>query len=257
MALASLPKEIRLEIWALAYFAQSPRLVALRTKSHARHYDNNFCPRYSPSPAPTVVNVCQEARAEAHYQARKAGHIVRLHHGQLIVPAPEAQLTEEFYFRFDTDILYLPLEDINVKHFDDSPEVGFLRHFQVAVGCDPTRLRKIAVTKVIPSGYNDGSFSNVLRKFPNISHMFMMVPNGMWDDRQQKSLLVGAARRIVRMYDIDMGRPVGDETSPSNIQVDFAALVKGELALVPRAMWKDWGEGPDDGLFSANYFSHH
>ncbi|KAF1911110.1 hypothetical protein BDU57DRAFT_552342 [Ampelomyces quisqualis] len=250
MALASLPKEIRLEIWSLAYFAQPPRLVALRTKSHERHYDNNFCPRYSPSPAPTVVNVCKEARAEAHYQARKAGHMVQLRHGPLTVAAPEeAQFTEEFYFRFETDILYLPLEDINVKHFDDSPEVGFLRHFRAAVGCDPLQLRKIAVTKVIPSGYNDGSFSNVLRKFPHISHMFMMVPNGMWEDRQQKALLVGAARRIVRMYDIDMGRDIRDVTSPSKIQVDFAALVKGELALVPRAMWKDWSEQTYDRIF--------
>jgi hypothetical protein len=105
MSISVLPKELRLMVWALAYFNEPPRLVALETKPHDEDHDEyHFCPRYSPSPAPTVVNICQESRAEARYQAIKAGHIVELPTG---VPGHNS---DKFYFRIDTDILLLQLE---------------------------------------------------------------------------------------------------------------------------------------------------
>jgi hypothetical protein len=237
MSLFNLPEELRLEIWALAYFSEPPRLVCLRTRPHDEsHKENMFCPRYSPTPRPTVVNICGEARAEAHYQARRAGHLVRLNHGPLFL-AP----TEEFYFRFETDILYLPLDDKHVKHFDDSPEVGLLRHFRRAVDCDTSPLRNIAITKVISSGYYDGSLMNCLREFPDVSRLVMMVPEDVWEDAAQKSMFVRAARRILRMYefDIKLQSHVG---RIARVNVEFAMLVRGELAYVPKEIWKDWSD---------------
>jgi hypothetical protein len=142
-----LPTEIRLQIWSLAYFSEPPRLVALRTKPHDENHseENTFCPRYSPSPAPAVVNICHEARAEARRQARTAGHIVRLHvrcQGSL-----RTECIEEFYFRFEIDISYLP-PDSHLAHFDDSAEVGILPHFRRAVDYDATVLQNMAITRV-------------------------------------------------------------------------------------------------------------
>lgn len=65
----SLPKEVRLQIWALAYHASPPRVVALSTDPHSLP---------SPSPASPIYNVCREARSEARFQARKAGHLISL-----------------------------------------------------------------------------------------------------------------------------------------------------------------------------------
>jgi hypothetical protein len=240
MSLFSLPKEVRLDIWALAYFSQPPRLVALRTKLHDEtHDENTFCPRYSPSPAPKVVNICHEARAEAHYQARKAGHLIRLHDGPL---SPVPQYTEEFYFRFAVDILYIPLEDERVKHFDDSPEVGLLSHFRRAVDCDTSLLRNVAITQVVSSGFYDGSLSNCLREFPTISRLIMMVPERVWQGQSPKSMFVRAALRILRMYQIDTYLPPGDMEGIAYVDVDFATLVDGELVFIPKENWLDWSE---------------
>jgi hypothetical protein len=230
MSLFCLPKEVRLAIWSLVYFSQSPRLVALRTKPHDENHDEQtFCPRYSPTPAPTVVNICQEARAEAHYQALKAGHIVRLNCEPLFVAS------DEFYFRFETDILYLPLEDEHVQHFDDSPDVGFLCHFRT--GCDASLLQNIAVTQVVSSGYYDGSLSNCLRDFPNISRMIMVNPRKTWEIEPQKELFVRAACRIVRLYSIDILTQSPYLRTATRLEMETATFSGGELTLVPKEMW--------------------
>tara|TARA_R110002003_G_scaffold70_28_gene6569 strand:- start:2078 stop:2881 length:804 start_codon:yes stop_codon:yes gene_type:complete len=244
MSISLLPKELRLQIWTLAYFAEPPRLVTVRTKPHDEDHDErSLCPRYSPSPAPTVVNVCHEARAEAYYQARKAGHIVCLRYGPLDIPSREhLRFTEEFYFRFETDILHLRLEDEDedVQHLDDSPEVGLLPHFRLAMDCDASLLRNIAITKVIWSGYRDGSLSNTLRMFPHISHMIMMVPEEVLEQKSQKPIFVRAVRRIVTLYKIDMRRQSGDLDGTIPVDVDFATLTAGKLAIVPRQTWRRW-----------------
>jgi hypothetical protein len=244
MSMFSIPKELRLNIWAIAYFAQPPRLVALRTEPHDEtHDEDTFCPRYSPTPSPTVVNICHEARAEAYYQARKAGHLVRLHRERLFVASHElARYTEEFYFRFETDILYLPMEDEHSKHFDDSPEVGLLCHFRKAMNCDVSLLQNVAVTKVICSGFHDGSLSNCLREFPNISRIIMMLPEEVGENQKTKSLSVRGAFRILRIYEFDMKNRSGDSERVVRVSVDFAILSKGGLALVPKETWKDWSD---------------
>ncbi|KAH7092943.1 hypothetical protein FB567DRAFT_159033 [Paraphoma chrysanthemicola] len=243
MSIARLPKELRLHIWSLAYFAEPPRLVALRTKPHNQDHDEQtFCPRYSPSPAPVVVNVCHEARTEASYQARKAGHIVCLQHGPSHRSTLEnLQSIEDFYFRFETDILYLPLEGAHVQHFDDSPEVGLLHHFGIA-DCDASRLRNIAIGKVIWSGYYDGSFSNTIRMFPKISRLIMMVPDEVMERDPSKPVFVRAARRLVTLYKFDMRHGSGDPNDIMSLDVEFARLVAGALAIVPKETWAGWSD---------------
>ncbi|CAO2655849.1 Nn.00g046520.m01.CDS01 [Neocucurbitaria sp. VM-36] len=241
MSISALPKEIRLQIWAAAYFSQSFRLVALATRRHnVNHEEDTFCPRYSPSPAPVVVNICQESRAEAHYQALRAGHIVKL-------PCKlETICCKEFYFRFDTDILYLPLESPNVQHYDDSPEVGLLSHFREAIGCTPTMLRHVAITNVVHSGFEDGSLSNVLRDYPNISWMIMLVTDDILDSADKKAKFFRAARRIVYMYEFDMFKSASEEEqmfrAAQSLNVDFATRQGSSLDFVPEELWKQWGD---------------
>lgn len=94
----SLSIEIRLMIWRLAYTMQGPRLVEIQTLQHDHYkYPHIWCPRYSPSPPPTIVNVCKEAREEARKEARKAGHL-------LFATSPDAS---EIYFNPEIDILYI------------------------------------------------------------------------------------------------------------------------------------------------------
>jgi hypothetical protein len=239
MSLFCLPKEIRLVIWSLVYFSQSPRLVKLRTKSHDENHDEQtFCPRYSPTPAPTVVNICQEARAEAEFQAHRAGHIVQLKRDPLFAASQELlPSAEEFYFRFETDILYVPLEDEHVQHFDDSPEIGFLSHFRTATGCDASLLRNIAVTQVVSSGYHDGSLTNCLRDFPNISRIIMVNPKETWESEPHKELFVRRARRIVKLYSIDRTLQSLPLLTAPRLNMEVATISRGELALVPKDMW--------------------
>ncbi|KAL6708954.1 hypothetical protein ACN47E_002081 [Coniothyrium glycines] len=244
MSMATLPKEIRLQIWALAYSCESPRLVAIETQEHNEDHDESlFCPRYSPSPAPVAVNICQEARAEAHFQACKAGHVLTL-------PCKINPVTsQEFYFRCNTDVLYLELEGTHVKHFDDSPENGLLAHFGKAVGHDTFSMTSIAVTKVISHGFRDGSLSNVLREFPNITRMIMMVPDEVWADDGQKEIFVRAAARIVRMYKLDLmqrARNAGQSFKTRHFEVEFARRWKGSLNIVSKEVWIDWSDGGDE-----------
>ncbi|RMZ67646.1 hypothetical protein GMOD_00001603 [Pyrenophora seminiperda CCB06] len=250
MSLSLLPKEIRLQIWALAYLNEPPRLVALETKPHDEDHDEAcFCPRYSPSPAPLMVNLCHEARAEAHYQALKEKHIVELPCGVA------GTNSSEFYFRIDTDILLLQLEGPRAKHYDDSPEVGLLSHFSNATGCDAKMLQNVAVTKVILSGFRDGSLSNVLRHFPKISRMVMLLTEDIWRGDMEKELFVRAAARIVRMYKLDLmvrARSLGEGFKAHAFDVDFARLLHGQLHIVPKHVWREWSDGGDEWVTLAN-----
>lgn len=244
MSISGLPKELRLQIWAIAYFSQTSRLVTITTSPHdENHAFNTFCPRYSPSPAPTVVNICQESRAEARYQATKAGHIVALPYEY------ESICSREFYFRFDKDILYLQLVGTRVKHYDNSPEVGFLAHFQAAVGCAPSLLQNIALTDILLYGRIDGTVSNILRYFPNISHIIMMVPEDIQDDTVRKAAFLHAARRMVTMYRFDREdttHNTGENFKPYPFLVDFATLgPENDLRIVPKEIWRDWDKDGD------------
>lgn len=245
MSFLSLPKELRLHVWQLVYFSQEPRLIQLRTAPHENAHDEaTFCPRYSPSPALIVFSVCREARTEAHFQASKAGHIVRLREGLLSGgPDEPTSFAPEFYFRFETDILYVPLEDKGVKHFDDSPENGLLPHFRRAEECDASSLQYVAITKVIESGFRCGSITNSLREFPNLLCIYLMVPDEVLEHQGQRTLFVRAAQRIMMLHRCDKQMALG-KFAP--VDAEFARLVNGKLEIVSKDTWKSWSELGND-----------
>ena len=241
MSIFNLPKEIRLQIWSLAYFDEPPRLVSLRTKAHNEHHgEDAFCPRYSPTPAPTVANICQESRCEAEHQARRANHLIHL-------PSPSDPSPQEFYFRLDTDTLFIDLEHGINKHYDDSPDCGLLAHFLEAVGCDATILRSIAITQVIRVAFIDGALSNCLRDFPHIEHLIMVVDPKDMRTSQEKERFVLAARRIVTQYRLDMRIRVKARGevyvhAERNLDLDFAIRKGKELEILEKNVWEGWGE---------------
>lgn len=240
MSMSNLPKEIRLQIWSLAYFSQAPRLIAIETHQHDEsHEEDIFCPRYSRTPAPTVFNICQESRAEAHFRALKAGHVVKLPY------AAGQHFFADFYFRWDVDILCLQTEGPRTGHFDDSQEVGLLPHFRTASASMPTErtLRNVAITNVFWDTYRDGSLSN----FPNIARMIMIVDPSRWDPdlvHHQKAEFVHAAKRIVLMYRFDLNmlaRRRGVEYKAHPFVLEFATRGKeDELQIIPREEWREW-----------------
>lgn len=214
--------------------------MTLRTASHnENHAEDIFCPRYSPTPSPIVVNICQEARAEGAFQARRAGHLIRL-------PSPLDPRCIEFYFRLDTDILFIELEHGNSKHYDDSPDCGLLAHFAEATGCDSTLLKKIAITQVVRVAFIDGALSNCLRDFPNIEHLVMAVEYKDMRSVQERNRFALAARHIVTQYRLDMrirAKTRGDVYvhGEQSLDLDLAARQGRGLRLLEKEVWSEWG----------------
>lgn len=95
--------DIRILVWRFAYDQQEPRLVEVRTAVHDHYTDDHslWCPRYSPSPPPTIVNVCHEAREEAQRCAGRAGHFIL---------AGGRTTGAGIYFNPTIDTLYVPNE---------------------------------------------------------------------------------------------------------------------------------------------------
>jgi hypothetical protein len=248
MSFNLLPKELRLQIWAAAYFTQPPRFVSLRTRPHDETHDEaTFCPRYSPTPSPTISYVCRESRAEAQYQAQKAGHVVQL-------PSPLAPPPREFIFRFGVDVLLVDFTQ--EAHFDDSPESGFLVHFRQAHGCDPTALTAVAITKVHTTK-TDGSICNCIRDFPRLSRLVFVASPPDLASVAAKADFVRTAANVAGMYEFDMlvhypdrhwalsKDSVGLETV---LDVDFAVQKAGEIILLPAEEWHSWATPvPDFG----------
>jgi hypothetical protein len=241
MSIFNLPKEIRLQVWSLVYFNEPPRLVTLRTKHHNEdHSEDILCPRFSPTPSPTVVNICQEARTEAEFQARRAGQLIYL-------PSRLEVSCNEFYFRLDTDILFIDLEQGTNKHFDDSPDAGLLAHFHDAVGCDATKLKSVAITQVVRVAFVDGALSNCLRDFPNIEYLIMVVGEKDMRNQEEKDRFALAARRIVTQYRLDMrirSKALGEVYVHGEraLDLDFAVRDKNGLELLDKSVWASWGE---------------
>jgi hypothetical protein len=105
--------------------------VEARTAKHDHYHDHPRCPRYSPSPPPSVVNVCREARYEARMIAEQAGHLI---FGSVSDAA-------DIHFNPAMDTLYVP----NEKEYwirDWSPE-GILTQFKS--NHQPDRLRFLAI----------------------------------------------------------------------------------------------------------------
>ncbi|KAJ4989525.1 hypothetical protein SVAN01_05060 [Stagonosporopsis vannaccii] len=241
MSIFILPKELRLQIWSYAYFDEPPRVVSLQTIAHDdQHTEDVFCPRYSPSPAPTVANICREARAEAEYHARRTKALIHL-------PSPLDTKSAEFYFRLDTDLLFIDLENGINKHYDDSPDAGLLAHFLDAAGCDATSLKKIVITQVVRVAFVDGALTNCLRDFPNIEYIVMIVDPRDMRTMQEKERFVLAARRIVTQYRLDMrirAKARGEVYvhGERSLDLDFATRRGTAVDVLEKSVWDRWGD---------------
>lgn len=129
---ANLSLELRRAIWGLVYATQDARVVEVRTAKHDHHeQDHRWCPRFSPSPRPVMVNVCHDARSIGQDLARRAGHLI----------FPGAQDTSDIYFNYDIDTLFVRNEkDYWIR--DWGPE-GILTQFWETHS--PASLRFLAI----------------------------------------------------------------------------------------------------------------
>ena len=97
---SNLSLELRQAIWALVYGTQVARVVEVATTEHTPcNSDHDWCPRFSPSPRPVLVNVCHEARSTAHNIAQRVGH--------LIFPPAQDTGTTDIYFNPEIDTLFV------------------------------------------------------------------------------------------------------------------------------------------------------
>lgn len=236
-----LPKEIRLQIWTLAYFSQSPRLVTFRTKPHdENHNTDTFCPRFSPSHAPTVMNICHEARAEAIHKAKQAAHIVQLPVGSIDGPDPE--VTEPFYFRFETDILYLPFDDPRPGHHDEEVRNGLPEHFKRVLGTNARALlRTVAITE---SGWSTSRNKTLFRSlcgFPSLSRIIIIISTGTRDAPVKRSAFVFMARNFVALYKMRSDQDTLEQVvQKERVDFEFATVDKGVMDIIPMSEWRDW-----------------
>ncbi|PQE28246.1 hypothetical protein CJF32_00010659 [Rutstroemia sp. NJR-2017a WRK4] len=130
---SSLSLEIRLAIWGLVYFTTPARIVEVQTAEHD-HYSQPhdiWCPRYSPSTVPPVVNVCREARDEARRLARLSGHLLFL-----------GTSSPDIYFNPAIDTLYIP-DDKNYWIRDWGQEGLFT---QIIMGSRSDKMRSLAIS---------------------------------------------------------------------------------------------------------------
>jgi hypothetical protein len=254
MSFAALPKELRLQIWALAYHAQPRRYVTLRTHPHpTSHPETTFCPRSSPTPPPTTAHVCRESRAETLFQARKNGHLIHLPL-PLLTPDPTSPTPppRPFYFRFDTDVLLYnapppprpskPPHAPTHTHFDSSPESGFLPHFlHAAGGLSPaTSLTHFALTHV-PTLCTDGSVSNCVRNFASLRRILFVAAPSDIATAQQRMAFLRIAIGVVGLYEFDLGlKHPGHEHERVWFDICVRRGDGGDVEVLPVAEWRAW-----------------
>ncbi|KAF2866890.1 hypothetical protein BDV95DRAFT_611183 [Massariosphaeria phaeospora] len=133
-----LPKELRLKIWALAYHDEASRL-----------------------PRPTTVNTCQESRAEARYQALKAGDLIQ-------ASADDSSGPPDIYCRAKVDVLYITEKTT----FSDDP---WILHQHISRTDSHQNLFCLAVDLKL---FDCWSFYRMfLNMVPRISHAVVVAKN--------------------------------------------------------------------------------
>jgi 2EXR family len=153
--------ELRLLIWRHIYDSQTPRLVEVQTTPHenCKSHNKGFCPRSSPSPAPIIVNICQESRRAAFEIATECHH--------LFFSTP---FSPPIFFNPAIDTLYVPDEK---STWIRSPD-GILTQLKAELGLDSNRLRILAAD-LNPYGLQAGSMKTDLKEFPGIQDYILLV----------------------------------------------------------------------------------
>jgi len=159
--------DIRAMVWALFYKAEAPRIVEIRTKKHesCEEHEEYWCPRYSPSPNPAVVNICKEARLEARRIAGISGH--------LFLSGDQPSASCPIYFNPEKDTLSIH-NDKNYWIRDWFGGHGILT--QLKDSWQPERLRVLAIDlEPINRATNERSFRNDLNDFKNLGQVIFTV----------------------------------------------------------------------------------
>lgn len=141
-----LPIELRCKIWAIAFDSKARRVVEIRFESDIGSFSkSDWTPNFwSPSPAPALVNVCQEAREVANKKARKIGQL----------------LFNKIFFDPTLDVLYVPGED---------PE-DVLRELKRELR--PEKVRFFAED----INFRAAHFSGCLYRFENLKEIILVSP---------------------------------------------------------------------------------
>jgi hypothetical protein len=195
---SSLPVELRLKIWAFCYTLQTPRIVEVRTHPNPDHSrrttrrrsrkiksgntsrsgsgsvpgpgngdedaDQSYPVRFSPTPQPTLFNICHESRAAAHSEALKTHH---LHFNKTIIFNPA------------TDILYLPTEasPIPAIRAPTGTWTQFKKELLAPDGGRASQLRFLALD-LERYGNQFNPMRCAIADFPALHELLFVVPEG-------------------------------------------------------------------------------
>jgi 2EXR family len=151
--------ELRLIIWHLIYDLQMPRLVEVQTAPHENcNSHRGFCPRFSPSPSPIIVNICQESRRVAFEIATTSNH--------LFFSTPSSP---PIFFNPEIDTLYVPDEKSTWIRGPD----GILTQLKAELG--PNSIRVLAAD-LNPYGMQEGSMKADMKEFVGLREYILVVP---------------------------------------------------------------------------------
>lgn len=176
---ASLSLELRQAIWAFFYTTQDVCVVEVRTAKHD-HYsqDHDWCPRFSPSPRPIIVNLGHEARSIGYDAARCAGH--------LIFQNTQGTCTSDIYFNPEIDTLFVR-NDKNYWIRDWGPEGILTQLWKIH---HPECLRFLAIElEPLTRTTTPWSLHVDLFYFPNIEEVTFVVKEDSEEVQEQLRIL--------------------------------------------------------------------
>lgn len=113
--------EIRLKIWRFAFMDRVPQVVAVSTLKHDCNGHQGWCPRYTSSPPPALVNVCIESRQIAYEEAVKSEQL------HFVSPQNADSTTPGIIFNPLADTLYVPSSNQAWSVFLDPFPTGILQ----------------------------------------------------------------------------------------------------------------------------------
>lgn len=192
--------ELRLQIWRHAVVLQKPRVVELCTVPHEKcdnlSHGGGFCPRFSPSPAPVLVNVCRESRQVVYERAETEGWLfLNLNQEQ---PDSESKSSEKkIVFNPEIDTLYVADEK---EHWIRGPE-GILT--QLKPWHDLIRFLASDLNRY---GLQSGAMRGDIKLFHHLKAYSLVVKefkDGDWENfKQAEKRYCGLVAGVMRVWGV-------------------------------------------------------
>ncbi|KAK0101169.1 hypothetical protein ONS95_012850 [Cadophora gregata] len=221
----SLSLELRQAIWELVYTTQDARVVEVSTAEHSHHsQEHDWCPRFSPSPRPTMVNICHEARCIAHDVAQRAGH--------LIFQGTQDTYASDIYFNPEIDTLFVR----NDKYYwiRDWGSEGILT--QMWKMHDPDRLRFLAIElEPLTRATTPWSLHIDLFYFPQVEEIMFVVKQESEEAQERLRFLNRERRHLVQDGSSGYTRP-RPKVSQDLGDFKLARIRRGALEYLPSPM---------------------